>query len=379
MSNQPAFNYSKKKKKTETSDVSSPFWVKPKSNFSKARAIFKQIWKWAKIVILLFFFVMGLWGCFQTTFDTKVASSTTIGSGLEFGFIFGTTGDWRYDLCGSPCQQFHTFTNWTMDYGPFYALFVWPGAWLTMQIAWGTHNAIGGLNALLAIFVLILIIRVITTAATIKSTIQNEKMSEVSGKLSEINAKYKGLKDTQSKQMKQQEIMELYKKNNVRPFAAFEQILITLPIFLIVYRVVTILRPLKATVLFGIWNFSYAPLTTIFNSFLNGGWAYIFFILIVVPVQFLSTWLPQYWAKKRNRNATTSSQKGQKENRKRQIFQYVFAGVMSLIVVFTPCGVGVYWFFNAMFAILQSFIMHRIIVAQRKHKFKQNVGNITIS
>ena len=294
MSNQPAFNYSSLKQKTETSDVSSPFWVKPKSNFSKARAIFKQIWKWAKIAILLFFFVMGLWGCFQTTFDTKVASSTTIGSGLEFGFIFGTTGDWRYDLCGSPYQQFHTFTNWTMDYGPFYALFVWPGAWLTMQITWGTHNAIGGLNALLAIFVLILIIRVITTAATIKSTIQNEKMSEVSGKLSEINAKYKGLKDTQSKQMKQQEIMELYKKNNVRPFAAFEQILITLPIFLIVYRVVTILRPLKATVLFGIWNFSYAPLTTIFNSFLNGGWAYIFFILIVVPVQFLSTWLPQY-------------------------------------------------------------------------------------
>lgn len=379
MSNQPAFNYSSLKQKTETSDVSSPFWVKPKSNFSKVKAIFKQIWKWAKIAILLFFFVMGLWGCFQTTFDTKVASSTTIGSGLEFGFIFGTTGDWRYDLCGSPYQQFHTFTNWTMDYGPFYALFVWPGAWLTMQITWGTHNAIGGLNALLAIFVLILIIRVITTAATIKSTIQNEKMSEVSGKLSEINAKYKGLKDTQSKQMKQQEIMELYKKNNVRPFAAFEQILITLPIFLIVYRVVTILRPLKATVLFGIWNFSYAPLTTIFNSFLNGGWAYIFFILIVVPVQFLSTWLPQYWAKKRNRNATTSSQKGQKENRKRQIFQYVFAGVMSLIVVFTPCGVGVYWFFNAMFAILQSFIMHRIIVAQRKHKFKQNVGNITIS
>ena len=345
MSNQPAFNYSSLKQKTETSDVSSPFWVKPKSNFSKAKAIFKQIWKWAKIAILLFFFVMGLWGCFQTTFDTKVASSTTIGSGLEFGFIFGTTGDWRYDLCGSPYQQLH----------------------------------IGGLNALLAIFVLILIIRVITTAATIKSTIQNEKMSEVSGKLSEINAKYKGLKDTQSKQMKQQEIMELYKKNNVRPFAAFEQILITLPIFLIVYRVVTILRPLKATVLFGIWNFSYAPLTTIFNSFLNGGWAYIFFILIVVPVQFLSTWLPQYWAKKRNRNATTSSQKGQKENRKRQIFQYVFAGVMSLIVVFTPCGVGVYWFFNAMLAILQSFIMHRIIVAQRKHKFKQNVGNITIS
>lgn len=88
--------------------------------------------------------------------------------------------------------------------------------------------------------------------ATIKSTLQNEKMNEVSGKLAEINAKYKGLKDAQSKQMKQQETMDLYAKNNIHPFAAFEQILITLPIFLIIYRVVTILRPLKATVLFNI-------------------------------------------------------------------------------------------------------------------------------
>jgi YidC/Oxa1 family membrane protein insertase len=93
---------------------------------------------------------------------------------------------------------------------------------------------------------------VFTTVVTIKSTLQNEKMNEVNAKLSEINAKYKGTSDVQSKQMKQQEIMQLYKKNNVHPFAAFEQILITLPIFLIVYRVVTILRPLKGAVLFNI-------------------------------------------------------------------------------------------------------------------------------
>jgi hypothetical protein len=43
MSNQPAFNYNSLKQKTETSDISSPFWVKPKSKSSKAKAIFKQI------------------------------------------------------------------------------------------------------------------------------------------------------------------------------------------------------------------------------------------------------------------------------------------------------------------------------------------------
>ncbi|MBP5256839.1 MAG: membrane protein insertase YidC [Mycoplasma sp.] len=378
MGNQPAFKYNSLVNKTSFDNTSSPFWVKPKNKFSKTKTIFRQIWKWSKILILLFFFVIGLWGCFQTSFDPKVSTNTNIGSGLEFGFVFGTTGNFLYDLFSSPGQEFHSFSNWSMDYGPFYGLFVWVGAWLTLQLTWVTHNAWGGLNALLGIFILILIIRVFTTLITIKSTLQNEKMSEINAKMSEINAKYKDAKDTQSKQMKQQEIMELYKKNNVRPFAAFEQILITLPIFLIVYRVVTILRPLKGAVLFNVWSLASAPLTTLFSNFKNGGWTYMFFILIVVPVQFLSTWLPQRLAKRRNHTTKVLTQKGAKDFKKRTIFQYLFAGAMSLIVVFTPCGVGVYWFFNACFAILQSYIMHRIIIAQKNRKFKQNIGNISI-
>ena len=377
--NKPAFNYSSLHNTSTNNDVASPFWVKPKSKSSKFLSVLLKIWKYTKILILLFFFTMGLWGCFQSSFDPLVASSTSVGSGLEFGFNFGTTGDWKYDLVSSPLQQYHTFNQWSMDYGPFYAFFVWPGAWLTMQICWGSHTVWGGLNALVAIFVLILIIRVFTILTTIKSAIQNEKMSEVNGKLAEINAKYKGLKDTNSKQLKQQEIMDLYKKNNVKPFAAFEQILLTLPIFLIVYRVVTILRPLKATILFNIWNFSYTPLTRIFSNFTQDGWIYIFFLLVVIPIQFISSWLPTRLAKIRNRNATTMSFKGSKESGKRKLFQYAFSGVLSIIVAFTPTGVGVYWFFNALFSILQSYMMHKLIVYKRKKQYKRSIGNVVIS
>ena len=77
-------------------------------------------------------------------------------------------------------------------------------------------------------------------------------MSEIQGQVAEINAKYKDAQDMQSKQMKQQEIMALYSRNNIKPFAAFEQMFLTLPIFLIIYRVVTIVRPIKVTVLFNI-------------------------------------------------------------------------------------------------------------------------------
>lgn len=364
MSKKPAFSF--KTIKTEASDVSSPFWAKRTTKTSKTKDAFKTIWKWAKLIILLFFFVMGLWGCFQSSFDSTVSTSKNIGSGLEFGFNFGQTGNWQYDLMSSSLDQYHTFNSWTMAYGPFYAWFVWPGAWLTMQISWLLHSWWGGINVLMALFVLIVLIRVLSISVTIKSALQNEKMSEVRGKISDINAKYKGLKDAQSRQMKQQETMAIYKKNNIKPFAAFEQLLLTLPIFLIVYRVVTILRPMKSTILFNIWNFSYTPSTQVMSSLTHGGWVYIFFILLVIPVQFFSTWFPQILAKKRNRGASASSFKGQKENKKNSRYQYIFAGAMSLIVVFTPTGVGVYWFFNAIMAIAQSYIMHLIIMKQRR-------------
>ena len=378
MSSKPAFSFNAISNNNDTTATSSPFWVKPKDKKAKTKRVFKEIWKWLKIVILLFFFVMGLWGCFQSSFDKNVATSVNVGCGLEFGFKFGSTGNSLYDLQGNGLNQFHTFESWSMSYGPFYAWFVWPGAWLTQQITWGTHGAWGGLNALLAIFVLILIIRLLTGAATIRSTLQNERMQEINGQLAEINAKYKGLKDMRSRQMKQQEIQQLYKQHNIKPFAAFEQIFITLPIFLIIYRVVTILRPFKGVSLFTIWNFSHTPLTQVFSNFTHRGWVYIFFLMIVIPTQFLSTWLPSFWAKKRNRNATTQTAAGAKQGKKKSIFQYVFTGVMAVLVAFTPCGVGVYWFLNSLFAILQSYIMHRIIIYQRKKKFKQSIGKVEI-
>jgi YidC/Oxa1 family membrane protein insertase len=85
-----------------------------------------------------------------------------------------------------------------------------------------------------------------------RSTLQNEKMSEVQGKIAEINAKYKGATDQYSRQRKQQEVMAIYKKHKIKPFAAFEQMFITLPIFMIIYRVITIVRPIKSTSLFEI-------------------------------------------------------------------------------------------------------------------------------
>ncbi|MBR4486887.1 YidC/Oxa1 family membrane protein insertase [bacterium] len=115
------------------------------------------------------------------------------------------------------------------------------------------------------------IIRAISIIVSIRSAVMTEKMQELNAQITAIKEKYKGARDAQSKQMQQQEIQQVYKKNNVRQTVMLEQVVITLPVFLIIYRVVTTLRPFKYTVLFNIWNLSESPYNQIFQYFTENG------------------------------------------------------------------------------------------------------------
>lgn len=352
--------------------VASPFWNQQndpnKAKKDLTKKVFKQIFKWTKLLIYMFLFIMGLWGCFQTTFEAETKTQTIIGQGLEFGYNFGTTGDFRYDLSANGDAQYYTFSiqNWGFMYGPFFALFVYPGAALVLEIMYPLKNAWGGLNTLLAIFILLFLIRTITLLISIRSTIQSERMSEIQGKIAEINAKYKDVRDTQGKQKKHMEMNELYKKYNIKPFAMFEQVFVTLPIFLIIFRVVTILRPIKSTSLFTIWYLGNVPLNEILQNLSNGGWVYIFFLMIVIPAQVVSQKIPQWLAKKRNVNAVPLSESAKKQAKKTKTMQTIMMVVLIFVVVSSPSGVGLYWFLSSLFTILQAFIIHKLIMAKRK-------------
>lgn len=356
-----------------------PFWEKKTDKKSKTKKVFKQIWKWTKIVIFLFMMLMGLWGCFQSMFDPSVSQNSQIGVGLEFGFPFGKTGDYRYDLqMAAGANQYNIFSSeqWTIKYGPFYGFFVWPVAYVINAFMWKTKDWWGGMNTFLAIILLLIVIRALTMAITLKSSLQTEKMNEIQSQIAQINAKYKDLNDAQSKQMKQQETMALYQKHNIKPFAAFEQMFLTLPIFLIVYRVITIVRPIKVTVLFNIWNFALTPLTQIFSNFTNGGWTYIFFFLLVAGSQVVSMLIPSWLGRKRNKNAGAMTDAAKKQYKKSQRTQIIFMVVMIVIVAFSATGVGVYWFLNSLFSLGQAFIMHKYILSKRA-KDKQASARIT--
>ncbi len=338
---------------------------KTKKNTKK---ILKIVFRVLKILVYLVFFGIGLYGCFQTYTDAWTISSTTIGNGLEIGFspVSGVT-DPMYALIYSGSGPYYTLsTEFTMAYGPFYALFVWPFAMILLNFMYATRSWPVGLNAIVGIFLVLLLIRIITLAVSARSMLQSERMSEIQGKVAEINAKYKDAKDMQSRQKKQIEIQELYRKNNVKPFAAMEQIFITLPIFLIIYRVVTVLRPLKFTIIFDAWDLSQSPISQLFSNFTSTGWPYLFFLMLVIPSQFMSQILPRMLAKKRSRNATTIGYKNNQSMKRMKTMNTVMSVFMAIIVAISACGIGTYWFFNSLFSILQSYIIHKMIMKRRK-------------
>ncbi len=338
-------------------------------NKELAKKIFKQILMWTKLLLYLFLFGIGLYGCFQTMFQYEVSTSNIMGVGLELGFNPGTTGNTFFDLNPTPGQAFFPFNEFSMNYGPFYALFVWPFAQLLLHFMWATRSWPVGLGGLFGIIIILIIIRLITFFISINSTFQTERMQEVQGKVAEINAKYKDAKDMQSRQKKQMEINQLYKKLKIKPFASFEQIFVTLPILLIVYRVISIVRPLKATILFDIWDLGTSPISAIFSDFVNTGWPYIFFLLIVIPTQFFSQKIPQKLSKKRSRKSQTVGVSNNKALDKTKNVGTIMNVFMCIVVAISASGVGLYWFFSSLLSLLQSYVVHVIITKRRQGKY----------
>lgn len=350
-----------------------PFWVKSKDRPDTKKKVYKEIIKWTKLALYLFLTVVGLWGCIQVMAQHEVNYVSSPGSGLEIAYNWGTTWDYRYDAMsalGETGNSYYVLSDFTIDYGPFYAFFVWPASKLVMAIMYSTRGMAGGTNTLLSIFILLLIIRSVTIAISLRSTLQVERLQDIQKKVAEINAKYKGLNDAASKQRKQIETMTLYKKNNYKPLAVFEQIFITAPIYLIIFRIVSTSRPMKYTVLFNIWDLTQSPFTMIFSNFTKGGWLYIFFLLLIIPFQILAQRVPQILSKKRNRNQNVMTQKAKEQYNKNMRTQWILSGVFIIFTAISPAGVGLYFGLSALFTMLQSYLLHKYILRVRNKNKK---------
>jgi len=97
------------------------------------------------------------------------------------------------------------------------------------------HDHIGGSWGW-SIVLLTATVRIAILPLTIKQFRNMAGMQRIQPKVKALQNKYKGKSDRESKAQMQKELMELYKENNVNPFASCLPLVVQMPIFIGLYQ-----------------------------------------------------------------------------------------------------------------------------------------------
>lgn len=94
-----------------------------------------------------------------------------------------------------------------------------------------------GISWVMSIVILTIIVRFAILPLYIKQTKSMRSMQALQPEMQKIQAKYKGKKDSVSRQRQSEETMELYKKHGASPYASCLPLLVQMPILFALYRV----------------------------------------------------------------------------------------------------------------------------------------------
>lgn len=253
----------------------------------------------------------------------------------------------------------------------------WGDAWkegplqglITFPIAFGLisfTNMIGasGVGQILSILIVTIIVRLLITLATFKTTMQQQKMTLLQPELNAIQVKYNGKTDEVSRQKMSQEMMKVYSKYGVNPLKSLIMPFISMPVFLCVYHAVNNTSILKTGTVFGV-NLGDAMSTGI----LQGRWFAIVLFILMVAMQFASmkipTWMQKYKAKKSGRRPDPRQSDSQKQaNMMTNIFfvMIIFMGWML------PTSMTVYWIASSIVSLVQTFVTQYMLGKKSKQE-----------
>ena len=213
--------------------------------------------------------------------------------------------------------------SWDPDFGPLYGMFIWPlsqlSLWVTSWFDAINNTSIHAWTVLLGIFIIVFTLRGLGLIMSMGSHKNQHKMQEIQTQVAEIKSKY-SMYDKSNKQMKQkqqQEIMALYRKNDVNPFASIGTIFITMPIFLSLWTIISSIPAYKLTAV-GKFSFGISAFGGMFGTTFGLFFTYLLVGVSVGLAQGISSKLPTWLANKRKNikkvdEATKKQQK--KQNR----------------------------------------------------------------
>ena len=223
--------------------------------------------------------------------------------------------------------------------GLWTTIFVKPLAWIILFF--GKITGKFGLGLIITS----ILIRLVLFPLTKKSSELPEKMKKIQPELDRLEKKYEN-KDQNDKEVmmaKSQEMMAIYKRNNVNPVSGCLPSLLQLPILMAfldaINRVPAIFEE----------NFLGLHLgTTPKVGIENGNWLYIILTILVAVTTFFS------FAKAQNNNS------GNKDMVKQtKMMMNVFTIMIIVMSIFMSSALNIYWIVSNLFTLLQNYLVKR--------------------
>lgn len=297
-----------------------------------------------KLVVLLAFVTLLMTGCTKyVKDDKKIVRNEVTGQNIVENILCKPTlestlekyDEYKIDLKKVPnCDKFK-ITSGGYE-GIWNTLFVKPLAWLILKIGYIVKN-FGW-----SIILVTLLIRGIMFPFTQKTAQQSELLKQIKPELDKLEKKYQGKTDQESMMQKSQEMMLIYKKNNISPMSGCLFGFIQLPLFMAFYEALYRL-PAIFEGKFLVYDLGLTPLIAI----QSGKWYYMILVVLVFVVTFFSF--------KLNSGASMSKEQESSMKMMRNI-TLVMIGTASLSV---STAISLYWITNSTFTIMQNLIVKR--------------------
>lgn len=234
-----------------------------------------------------------------------------------------------------------SFTPNKIEYKSLWeSVFIKPLAWLILKLGYLIKNM--GVS----VMVVGLLIRLLMLPIQIKTTKQSENMKKMQPEMAKIEKKYKDKTDNESLMAKSQETMMLYKKYNINPVSSCLLAFIQLPLFFAFLEAINRVPAIFEGKFLGM-NLGMTPGTGI----AQGNYIYIILIILIIGTTFLSF-------------NNSMKQTGSASNEMAQQTK-----MMSMFMIFTisiasfslPTAIALYWIVTNGFAVVQNFIIKKII------------------
>ena len=258
------------------------------------------------------------------------------------------------------------------QHGPFEGLLVYP---ISMMIETFSHSfGMNGVGQILSVILVTFIVRGLFMLVTLPSTLSQQKLQLIQPELAKLQQRYPNF-DTNDieKQKYAQAQMALYKKHKIHPFLSLLVVFIQFPVFICVWNAMQGAASLSRDSVLGLTlsDTIWSTLTNLSGwPSIPGWWTALVLIILMSAAQILAMFIPQILNKRRLKNVpklnVVQNQNSQQKTMK--IVQWVMT-IMVIFMGFTlPSAMGVYWFCGAIFSIIQTLLLHFILINREKKR-----------